>query len=886
MVLSISLPPLLCWKTEERFPYSEPIDFYMSKFIFLLIPLPFFISSQFLLAQTPCDTAKINAGLERVIALLDNGQSLAALDSSLLLLNRATTCRADSGLLESVELQTTDCYQEAAIEYIQRGMFNKAIDLSERSISLYRQMQGQYPDGLAKSYLLLGKAQHLNGSQKMALESVGKGLLVRQSANPLDPQIVAHYDQIVSGYLAMSDTISARKYLGEWERFNRKLASKAKLQSRLSLALYWSMYYEFKGEIQQGIQILEDTLTCYGERLRAKGGFIGQAEFHLCELYTQVGNYPKALFYAEKNVAMFEDRLKQQRGKLFGRSHYAWCLAQSSRAAWKHFIVTKDSSWYHLAERRCQQAEEVIYAMRDRAPSDGFREWIANELGIVANLAEVRHGLYAQTGNQVHIERAFESVEASKTFAVQEFLHETYALQWGGLPDSFFQLETRYRQEVNDLETNFFMVRTRPNADSLIAENDQKLFALRDEYSAFLQNLEKNYPEYFRLKYRHPSVSISQVQRETLRSGQCLLDLFIENDLVFALLIRPDTVVWLATPFDSTQEKALEVLRTESQHFSDYQNLSEQAYVQRFQTFADAAYTVYQMLIGPLRPLLSEEVLLVPRDELANLPFGALLTQRETNMGKPFLWHFLDNELVLSQAYSVGLFQFVQNRQVNKKPAGTVLAIAPFFEAKVSAEIQLPVGDLATLTRADIFNPLPNSGIEAQSIARLSKGQSLLGSEATKANFWQKCQDFNILHFATHSAANDVLGEYSFVALQAGSQPQKLDLLYARDIYGLHLSADLVVLSACETALGQYRKDEGMVGLTRAFTCAGARNVVASLWSVNDASTQSLMVLFYKEIQKGQAYNRALANAKRAFIKENRAYAHPFFWAAFVLNGR
>lgn len=78
-----------------------------------------------------------------------------------------------------------------------------------------------------------------------------------------------------------------------------------------------------------------------------------------------------------------------------------------------------------------------------------------------------------------------------------------------------------------------------------------------------------------------------------------------------------------------------------------------------------------------------------------------------------------------------------------------------------------------------------------------------------------------------------------------------------------------------ETALGQYRKDEGIVGLTRAFTCAGARNVVASLWSVNDESTKNLMALFYKEIKKGLPYNRALANAKRALIQENRPYAHP-----------
>lgn len=255
-------------------------------------------------------------------------------------------------------------------------------------------------------------------------------------------------------------------------------------------------------------------------------------------------------------------------------------------------------------------------------------------------------------------------------------------------------------------------------------------------------------------------------------------------------------------------------------------------------------------------------------------------------MGKPFLWHFLDNEFVISQAFSVGQFQFLQDRPLAQKPSGSVLALAPFFEGKMPGEFQLPVGDVAALTRDDFFKPLPNSGAEAQAIARLTNGEAIIGAEATKANFLKRSPDFKILHLATHSAANDVLGEYSFVALQAENAGQKIDMLYARDIYGLRLSADLVVLSACETALGQYRNGEGIIGLTRAFTCAGARNVVASLWSVNDASTKSLMILFYKEIKKGLPYNRALANAKRAFIQGNRQFAHPYYWAGFVLNGR
>lgn len=849
--------------------------------------LSFFFFTSFLSGQMSCDTAKINAALAHAAELLDGRQIQTAIDAAQPTLNDLAACPdADVAFRGEVFRQVAECYHTAAGEYLYRGMINQSIDMSERCIALYRQMPDNNADLLADAYMELANANALNDNRKIAIEQAVTGLRIRQIAYPASPKIIRHYDQIVGNYLALDDTKGARIYLEEWEALHRRLGSKAPMQARINLANNWALYYYAENNLNKAIRVLEDTLALYGEALRAKGGLVGVSEFSLCEYYTIVGNYEKSLYYAEKNVALFELRLKQQRGKLFGRSHFAWCLAQSARAAWGLYRQTRDTSWYNLAERRSAQAEEMIFAMRDRSPNDGFRDWMGDDMDIVANLAEVRQGMYAESGDKSKVERAFEAIEASKTFAMQRFLHETYALRWGGLPDSIYQEETIYREKINDLETNFFMVRMQPDADSLIAANDQELFTLRDRYSIFLANLEKNYPEYFRLKYGHPAVDLLQVQKQSLRPGQCMLDLYIRNDFVFALLVRPDTMIWLATPYDSLTHAAIETLESESRHFTEYQNLPEKEYLARLQAYADASHRVYQVLIEPVRPMLLEEILLIPRNELAVLPFGALLTQKETNMGKPFGWHFLDNEFVISQAFSVGLFQFVQNRPVPEKPSGTVLALAPFFEGKVSEKLQLPVSDVATATRGEIFNILPNSGAEAEAVARLTGGEVLEGANATKANFLRKSPDFKILHLATHSIANDVLGEYSFVALQAENASQKVDLLYARDIYGLRLSADLVVLSACETALGQYRNGEGIIGLTRAFTCAGVRNVVASLWSVDDASTKSLMVLFYREIKKGTPYNRALANAKRTFIRENRQYAHPYYWAGFVLNGR
>ncbi len=128
--------------------------------------------------------------------------------------------------------------------------------------------------------------------------------------------------------------------------------------------------------------------------------------------------------------------------------------------------------------------------------------------------------------------------------------------------------------------------------------------------------------------------------------------------------------------------------------------------------------------------------------------------------------------------------------------------------------------------------------------------------------------------------------ELSGIVFAAPDTGTKEDgVLYSGEIYNLRLNADLVVLSACESGLGAIAKGEGMLGLTRGFLYAGARNVVVSLWQVGDKSTANLMVQFYRNILDGRQYSSALRTAKLALIT-GKTYAHPLEWSPFVLTGR
>ena len=147
--------------------------------------------------------------------------------------------------------------------------------------------------------------------------------------------------------------------------------------------------------------------------------------------------------------------------------------------------------------------------------------------------------------------------------------------------------------------------------------------------------------------------------------------------------------------------------------------------------------------------------------------------------------------------------------------------------------------------------------------------------------------EYQIVHFATHGFLNSEHPELSGIVLtmvnQDGSKTNGFMPLH--DIYNLDLSADLVVLSACDTALGKDIKGEGLVGLTRGFMSAGSRSVIASLWKVDDRATAVLMGDFYKSmLEDGLPPAAALRSAKQR-LRQEKAWSAPYFWAGFVLQG-
>jgi CHAT domain-containing protein len=141
-----------------------------------------------------------------------------------------------------------------------------------------------------------------------------------------------------------------------------------------------------------------------------------------------------------------------------------------------------------------------------------------------------------------------------------------------------------------------------------------------------------------------------------------------------------------------------------------------------------------------------------------------------------------------------------------------------------------------------------------------------------------------VVHFATHGLIDEAEPERSALAL-AARPPHEDGILQVREIYRWRLSAALVTLSACDTALGREIAGEGLFGLSRAFFAAGASAVVASLWSVDDESTALFMRHFYGALHAGSDIDAAARSARLAMLGEGGRYAHPYYWSPFIVSG-
>jgi CHAT domain-containing protein len=262
-------------------------------------------------------------------------------------------------------------------------------------------------------------------------------------------------------------------------------------------------------------------------------------------------------------------------------------------------------------------------------------------------------------------------------------------------------------------------------------------------------------------------------------------------------------------------------------------------------------------LLVPTKALGYNAIIIIPDTPIYNLPFETLTYNNQ----------YLIEEKVIH--YSSHLrFLFFEDENIAEDTKVTIFA--PDY----------PKDDTALVTRsAPVF--LEGAQKEAEFLKELFPSNLYMGNIATKNNFVKYKSDGNVLHLAMHASVdknNPVLTHFNF------SNNEKL---YLEELYALNIPAEMAVLSACNTAIGEGDDVSGIASLQRAFNYAGAKATIASLWEVPDESTSKIMISFYENLKKGYSKSEALQKAKKEYLTNTQIskLKHPYYWAGFVLYG-
>ncbi len=465
-------------------------------------------------------------------------------------------------------------------------------------------------------------------------------------------------------------------------------------------------------------------------------------------------------------------------------------------------------------------------------------------------------------------EVALQHAEAGRAVLLDQALRFQRADQFPGIPDSLQDQMKLLSALIEGYELGLKL-------DPTPSRNNQSNLARhREDKRRLAIRLKKEFPESYRQTMVRQLPNVPQLQR-ILPKGSGIFSLALHDTLIFAQLItrQVSELRRIRVPADFRKSILQFLVELKTSRQDDLDSPKGRA-------FAKNARAYYKILFEPFESILPQRLLIVPDGPLAFIPFDCLLT---ADPPPNAAWDNLPYQIrkrALSVHFSIGSWLAEEQKPIPEfkyKWAG----FAPDFPIPLATRMDQD-------PNRDFLVKLLYNKQEIQQVGEIFQGEYFLDEQATLPAFRNVAGQSSIIHLSTHAKANDQQGDHCFIAFSNASQTghhDPGDTLLAAEIYSLRIPAELLILSACETGVGEVKDGEGMIGLHHAFTHAGVKSILSTLWTVDDESMSDLMVSFATSLSEGDPKDIALQSAKLEFLNDRPSRSHPFYWAAPVLQG-
>ena len=555
------------------------------------------------------------------------------------------------------------------------------------------------------------------------------------------------------------------------------------------------------------------------------------------------------------------------------------------------------------ARKDIEESLALIETIRARSGSQQLRaSYIASMENAYELYIDLLMKLHEQDPRAGYDALALQASERGRARSLVELLNEARVDIRQGVGADLVLKERELSQTLNAKAQRRIELTAQKGNPEEIATLNSEISGLEDEFQQVQAAIRKNSPQYAALTQPEP-LGLKEIQRQldantvlleySLGDEQSYLWVVANNSLkTYQLPKRAQIQVAAQQVYESlTARGVFKSLETPQQR--DARIVQADAQLQR------TASELSRMILAPAATEFRGKRLVVVADgALQYVPFPVLSVAGN----RPLI---LDHEVI--SLPSASAFAVQRETLAHRKPAPKAVAVIadPVFSAtdpRLNAPALVKETSQQNSTRIIEHLPggpggqlaikrLPFTRQEADqilSVAPVGENLKALDFKANRATATgSELSNYRYVHFATHGYLDTTTPSLSAIVLSLVNEQGKAQdgFLRAHDIYNLHLPAELVVLSACETGLGKDVRGEGLDGITRGFMYAGARRVIVSLWNVNDKATAALMKRLYTEMLRDNRTPAAALRAAQIEMLRLRQWQSPYYWAAFVMQG-
>ncbi len=770
----------------------------------------------------------------------------------------------------------------------------KALEYYQQALPIFRSIGVKRTEGIALNNI--GVAYNMVGEPRKAIDYLQQALPLLRSAGDKNAESYT-LSNIGNAFSRSGDYAKALDYYNQAQAIQKETGNRAQQAETLDLI---GETYLAQGQPEKALEYHQEAVQFQ----RATGNVRREAIS-----LNHVGRAYNLLGQPEKALAAFQPALSTLRA-IRDLSGVSIALEGSARAERTRGNLDE-------AQKLVEQALAVIETVRTRSASQQLRAaYLASMKRAFEFYVDLLMQRHAQDPSRGYDAEALRASERGRARSLTEMLVEANVDIRHGVDGVLIERERNLMQLLNAKAQRQIQLLAQKGSKEELDTLAREISALEDDYEQIKTAIRKNSPQYAALTQPQP-LGLKEIQRE-LDANTLLLEYSLGEEQSYLWAVTPNTLKSYELPkraqIQKTARQVVDLLTTRSASKQGETLRQKQTRLaEADERLLTATRELSDLVLGPVASELgSKRLVVVADDALLYVPFGALSVVNSRSAAltaykyRPLI---LDHEIILlPSATAIGV---QRNYLAGRKPGTKAVAVIadPVFsiaDDRLSAHVRTlgskgPLADGAG-TRIIEHSADDSTGRlalrrlrftrqEAEQILAVSPRASNLraldfrASRATVTG--PELSQFRYVHFATHGYLDSERADLSAVVLSLVDEqgnPQD-GFLRTHEIYNLHLPAELVVLSACQTGLGKEIKGEGLVGLTRGFMYAGAARVVVSLWSVNDKATADLMTKFYEKMLKQGERPAAALRAAQVEMWRQKQWQSPYYWAGFTLQG-